>query len=150
MAKAKPAAQKSLQIYRLSPKKLTDRTTRKWDGGYYSEKLKQNYLILTTKIKALFPIRKVLNGAFTIKLYGLTFTEVFDIDKYHPEVMTYEVTDDKKRFSGCFYADFFPRKGKRNGAWMTSFKGQYIKDDNERPHISNVCNFTKPTENPLY
>jgi peptidyl-dipeptidase Dcp len=46
-----------------------------------------------------------------------------------------------------FYADFFPRKGKRNGAWMTSFKGQYIKDElNERPHISNVCNFTKPTE----
>jgi peptidyl-dipeptidase Dcp len=84
-------------------------------------------LILTTKIKALFPIRKVLNGAFTIKLYGLTFTEVFDIDKYHPEVMTYEVTDDKKRFSGCFYADFFPRKGKRNGAWMTSFKGNILK-----------------------
>jgi Zn-dependent oligopeptidase len=55
-------------------------------------------LILTTKIKALFPLEKVLNGAFTIaqKLYGLTFTEVFDIDKYHPEVMTYEVTDDKK------------------------------------------------------
>jgi peptidyl-dipeptidase Dcp len=70
-------------------------------------------LILTTKIKALFPLEKVLNGAFTIaqKLYGLTFTEVFDIDKYHPEVMTYEVTDDKKGFSGCFYADFFPRKG---------------------------------------
>jgi peptidyl-dipeptidase Dcp len=77
-----------------------------------------------------------LNGAFTIaqKLYGLTFTEVFDIDKYHPEVMTYEVTDEKDLVA-IFYADFFPRKGKRNGAWMTSFKGQYVKDENERPHI---------------
>jgi peptidyl-dipeptidase Dcp len=103
-------SKKSLQIYRLSPKKLTDRTTRKWDGGYYSEKLKQNYLILT-KLKPYFQLEKVLNGAFTIaqKLYGLTFTEVFDIDKYHPEVMTYEVTDDK-RFSGCFLCRFLSSK----------------------------------------
>jgi peptidyl-dipeptidase Dcp len=93
-----------------------------------------------------------LNGAFTIAQNYITFTEVFDIDKYHPEVMTYEVTDEKRDLVAIFYADFFPRKGKRNGAWMTSFKGQYVKDElNERPHISNVCNFTsllKP--NPLY
>ena len=76
-----------------------------------------------------------------------SFTEIFDIDKYHEEVTTYEVKDENDQLVAIFYADFFPRKGKRNGAWMTSFKSQYIKNGiNERPHISNVCNFTKPTE----
>jgi peptidyl-dipeptidase Dcp len=90
----------------------------------------------------------VLNGAFTIagKLFGLTFTEVFDIDKYHKDVVTYEVTDEKNELVAIFYADFFPRKVKRNGAWMTSYKSQSIRNGkNDRPHISNVCNFTPPT-----
>ena len=101
------------------------------------------------KLKPYFKLENVLNGAFTIanKLFGLTFTEVFDIDKYHDEVTIYEVNDEFGELVAIFYADFFPRKGKRNGAWMTSFKSQYIKDGkNERPHICNVCNFTKPTE----
>ncbi|MFE3868489.1 M3 family metallopeptidase [Flavobacterium sp. LS2P90] len=122
----------------------------KWDGAYYSEKLKQKLFNLDDeKLKPYFQLEKVLNGAFTVaqKLYGITFTEIFDIDKYHNEVTTYEVKDENNHLVAIFYADFFPRKGKRNGAWMTSFKSQYIKDGkNERPHISNVCNFTKPTE----
>jgi Zn-dependent oligopeptidase len=151
LAKAKPAAQKEFDQLSAFAKELDGiEQLEKWDGAYYSEKLKQQLFNLDDeKLKPYFQLEKVLNGAFTIaeKLYGLTFTEVFDIDKYHEEVTTYEVTDKNKELVAVFYADFFPRKGKRNGAWMTSFKSQYIKDGiNERPHISNVCNFTKPTE----
>ncbi|OOG76248.1 M3 family metallopeptidase [Flavobacterium sp. A45] len=151
LAKAKLAAQKEFEQLSAFAKELDGiEQLEKWDGAYYSEKLKQQLFNLDDeKLKPYFQLEKVLNGAFTIaeKLYGLTFTEVFDIDKYHEEVTTYEVTDKNKELVAVFYADFFPRKGKRNGAWMTSFKSQYIKDGkNERPHISNVCNFTKPTE----
>lgn len=151
LAKAKPAAQKEFEQLSAFAKKLDGiEQLEKWDGAYYSEKLKQQLFNLDDeKLKPYFQLEKVLNGAFTIaeKLYGLTFTEVFDIDKYHEEVTTYEVKDKNNDLVAVFYADFFPRKGKRNGAWMTSFKSQYIKDGvNERPHISNVCNFTKPTE----
>ncbi len=151
LAKAKPAAQKEFAQLTAFAKELDGiEQLEKWDGAYYSEKLKQQLFNLDDeKLKPYFQLEKVLNGAFTVakKLYGLTFTEVFDIDKYHEEVTTYEVTDADGNLVSIFYADFFPRKGKRNGAWMTSFKHQSIKDGvNERPHISNVCNFTKPTE----
>ncbi|RZJ53205.1 MAG: M3 family peptidase [Flavobacterium sp.] len=151
LAKAKPAAQKEFAELTAFAKELDGiEQLEKWDGAYYSEKLKQQLFNLDDeKLKPYFQLEKVLDGAFTVakKLYGLTFTEVFDIDKYHEEVSTYEVTDSENNLVSIFYADFFPRKGKRNGAWMTSFKSQYVKDGvNERPHISNVCNFTKPTE----
>ncbi|MFA9186572.1 M3 family metallopeptidase [Flavobacterium sp. FBOR7N2.3] len=151
LAKAKPAAQREFDELAAFAKKLDGiEQLEKWDGAYYSEKLKQELFNLDDeKLKPYFQLEKVLEGAFTIagKLFGLTFTEIFDIDKYHEEVMTYEVKDEFGELVAVFYADFFPRKGKRNGAWMTSFKSQYIKDGvNERPHISNVCNFTKPTE----
>ncbi|MBF4470184.1 M3 family metallopeptidase [Flavobacterium sp. HJJ] len=151
LAKAKPAAQKEFEQLSAFAKELDGiEQLEKWDGTYYSEKLKQQLFNLDDeKLKPYFQLEKVLNGAFTIagKLFGLTFTEIFDIDKYHEEVTTYEVKDKNNELVALFYADFFPRKGKRNGAWMTSFKSQYIKDGvNERPHISNVCNFTKPTE----
>jgi len=151
LAKAKPAAQKEFAELTAFAKELDGiEQLEKWDGAYYSEKLKQQLFNLDDeKLKPYFQLEKVLDGAFTIakKLYGLTFTEVFDIDKYHEEVTTYEVRDTENNLVSIFYADFFPRKGKRNGAWMTSFKSQSIKGGvNERPHISNVCNFTKPTE----
>ncbi|WP_026727905.1 M3 family metallopeptidase [Flavobacterium denitrificans] len=151
LAKAKPAAQKEFAELTAFAKELDGiDQLEKWDGAYYSEKLKQQLFNLDDeKLKPYFQLEKVLDGAFTVakKLYGLTFTEVFDIDKYHEEVTTYEVRDAENNLVSIFYADFFPRKGKRNGAWMTSFKSQYVKDGvNERPHISNVCNFTKPTE----
>ena len=151
LAKAKPAAQKEFAELTAFAKALDGiEHLEKWDGAYYSEKLKQKLFNLDDeKLKPYFQLSTVLNGAFIIagKLFGLTFTEIFDIDTYHEEVTTYEVKDEFGEFVAIFYADFFPRKGKRNGAWMTSFKSQYIKDGiNERPHISNVCNFTKPTE----
>lgn len=151
LVKAKPAAEREFAELTAFAKELDDIDhLEKWDGAYYSEKLKQKLFNLDDeKLKPYFQLEKVLKGAFTVaqKLYGITFTEIFDIDKYHDEVTTYEVKDENSELVAIFYADFFPRKGKRNGAWMTSFKSQYIKDGiNERPHISNVCNFTKPTE----
>lgn len=151
LEKAKPAALKEFNELTAFAKEMDSiDQLEKWDGAYYSEKLKQKLFSLDDEIlKPYFQLEKVLDGAFTVaqKLYGLHFTEVFDIDKYHEEVSTYEVKDDKGSLVAVFYADFFPRKGKRNGAWMTSFKSQYVQNGvNERPHISNVCNFTKPTE----
>jgi Zn-dependent oligopeptidase len=151
LAKAKPAAQKEFAQLADFAKELDGiGELEKWDGAYYSEKLKQKLFNLDDeKLKPYFKLENVLNGAFVIagKLYGLTFKEVQDIDKYHKDVTTYEVTDENGNLVSIFYADFFPRKGKRNGAWMTSYKSQYVKDAvNERPHVSIVCNFTKPTE----
>ena len=150
LEKAKPAAEREFVELTAFAKELDGiDQLEKWDGTYYSEKLKQKLFNLDDeKLKPYFQLSTVLNGAFSIagKLFGLTFTEVFDIDKYHKDVMTYEVTDKNKELVAIFYADFFPRKGKRNGAWMTSYKSQSIRNGkNDRPHISNVCNFTPPT-----
>ena len=118
--------------------------------SFYSEKLKKDLFDLDQEaLKPYFRLENVINGVFEVanKLFDLQFNEVDDIDKYHREVKAYEVTNSKGDFIAIFYADFFPRKGKRNGAWMTSYKSQWIKDDeNSRPHVSIVCNFTKPTE----
>jgi peptidyl-dipeptidase Dcp len=151
LEKAKPAAEKEFTALTAFAKELDGiDQLEKWDGAYYSEKLKQKLFRLDDEIlKPYFQLENVLNGAFTIaeKLFGITFKEVFDIDKYHEDVQTFEVLDFERNLVAVFYSDFFPRKGKRNGAWMTSFKPQYIKDGiNERPHVSIVCNFTPPTE----
>ncbi|MFD2970126.1 M3 family metallopeptidase [Sphingobacterium bambusae] len=150
LAKAKPAATKEFEELSAFAKKIDGlEQLEKWDGAYYSEKLKQEKFNLDDELlKPYFKLEKVLNGAFTVahKLFGLHFTEVQTIDKYHDEVHTFEVSDDEGKLVAVFYADFFPRKGKRNGAWMTSFKPQFRKDGvDERPHVSIVCNFTKPT-----
>jgi Zn-dependent oligopeptidase len=151
LEKAKPAAQKEFAELTAFAKELDGiDQLEKWDGAYYSEKLKQKLFSLDDELlKPYFKLENVLNGAFTIaeKLFGITFKEVFDIDKYHEDVQTFEVLDFEGQLVAVFYSDFFPRKGKRNGAWMTSYKPQYIKDGvNERPHVSIVCNFTPPTE----
>ncbi|MEZ4839138.1 M3 family metallopeptidase [Flavobacterium sp.] len=151
LEKAKPAAQKEFAELTAFAKELDGiEQLEKWDGAYYSEKLKQRLFSLDDELlKPYFKLENVLNGAFTIaeKLFGIRFKEVFDIDTYHNDVQTFEVLDFQDELVAVFYADFFPRKGKRNGAWMTSFKPQYIKNGvNERPHVSIVCNFTPPTE----
>ena len=150
LEKAKPAAEREFAELSAFAKGLDGiDQLEKWDGAYYSEKLKQKLFNLDDeKLKPYFKLQNVLTGAFTIagKLYGLTFTEVFEIEKYHNDVTTYKVTDENNELVAVFYADFFPRKGKRNGAWMTSYKSQSIRNGkNDRPHISNVCNFTPPT-----
>ncbi len=150
LEKAKPAAEREFKELEDFAKGLDgiDRL-EKWDGSYYSEKLKQKLFDLDDeKLKPYFKLENVISGVFQVaqKLYGLQFEEVYDVEKYHEEVKTYRVIDDQGDLIAIFYADFHPRAGKRGGAWMTSFKPQYIKDGkNERPQISNVCNFTKPT-----
>ena len=151
LEKAKPAAHREFaELIAFAAALDGIDQLQKWDGAYYSEKLKQKLFCLDDELlKPYFKLENVLNGAFSVaeKLFGITFKEVFDIDKYHNDVQTFEVLDFEGQLVAIFYTDFFPRKGKRNGAWMTSFKPQYIKNDlNERPHVSIVCNFTPPTE----
>ncbi|MEN8776788.1 MAG: M3 family metallopeptidase [Polaribacter sp.] len=150
LEKAKPAAKKEFENLEKYAKKLDGiDQLQKWDGAYYSEKLKKEIFDLDQEIlKPYFKLENVIDGVFEIanRLYDLQFEEVFNIDKYHKDVKTYKVTDTQGIFIAVFYADFHPRKGKRNGAWMTSYKSQQIKNGvNERPHVSIVCNFTKPT-----
>ena len=150
LEKAKPAAGKEFAQLEDFAKEL-DHIDRleKWDGSYYSEKLKQKLFNLDDeKLKPFFKLENVISGVFKIaeKLFDLRFEEVTDIDKYNEEVKTYKVYDTSNNFISVFYADFHPRKGKRGGAWMTSYKSQYQRNgENVRPHISNVCNFTRST-----
>lgn len=151
LQKAKPAAQNEFKNLERFAKTLDGiDQLQKWDSAYYSEKLKQKLFSLDDEqLKPYFKLENVIAGAFKIakKLFGLHFQEIKDIDKYHNDVLTYKVTNDKGDFISLFYADFFPRSGKRNGAWMTSYKSQSIQNnENERPHVSIVCNFTKPTK----
>ncbi|WKW46384.1 M3 family metallopeptidase [Myroides sp. JBRI-B21084] len=150
LIKAKPAAQNEFDELTVYAQKLDGiDSLEKWDGSYYSEKLKQERFNLDDEaLKPYFKLENVLNGAFTVaeKLFGLHFNEVFTVDTYHNDVQTFEVKNESGEKIALFYTDFFPRKGKRNGAWMTSFKSQWIKNGvNERPHVSIVCNFTPPT-----
>ena len=151
LEKAKPAAEQEFLNLENYAKELDgiDRL-EKWDSAYYSEKLKKKLFSLDQELlKPYFKLENVVKGVFEItnKLFNLNFEEIHTIDKYHGEVKTYAVSDIKGNFISYLYADFHPRPGKRNGAWMTSYKSQQILDGvNERPQVSIVCNFTKPTE----
>ncbi|KYG75018.1 peptidyl-dipeptidase Dcp [Roseivirga ehrenbergii] len=143
------AAKKDVKEVEAFAKKLDgiDKLER-WDFGYYSEKLKmEKYSIDDEMLKPYFKLENVVDGVFQTaqKLYGLTFKKNDEIEVYHPDVTAYEVKNEKGEHMAIFYADFFPRPGKRAGAWMTLFAGQY-KDEkgDHRPLVSNVCNFTKP------
>lgn len=122
---------------------------QKWDSAYYTEKLKQQRFELDDELlKPYFKLENVIHGVFTVakKLFGLHFEEIKNIPTYNKEVQTFRVLDENGNYLALFYTDFHPRPGKRNGAWMTSYKNQYIKNnENSRPHISIVCNFTRPT-----
>ncbi len=147
---ATPAAMKETEELKEYAKKLDGISTlEKWDTGYYAEKLKnEKFQVNDELLRPYFKLEKVIDGVFQVakKLYGLSFKIRSDIPVYHPDVKTYEVLDEQNKHVAVFYADFHPRAGKRNGAWMTSFRGQKIENGiNHRPHIAIVCNFTKPT-----
>ncbi len=148
LAKDKPQAIKELEELKTFSG-LTN--FQQWDFAYYAEKLKQEcYQIDDSLLKPYLALDKAVEGMFAVahKLYGLQFTLTDEVEKYHPEVQTYKVTDENGDYLALFYTDFFPRAGKRNGAWMTSYKEQYRDEqgDDSRPHISIVCNFTRPTD----
>ncbi len=144
-------AKKEVQEVKGFANKMDSLTEFKpWDFAYYSEKLKQKkYNISDEETKPYFSLEKILNGAFlhAKKLYGVTFEETFDVSKYHEDVRTFKVHSGND-FIGIFYTDFFPRASKRSGAWCTRFRSQGLfKNKIRRPHVSIVCNFTKPTPN---
>ena len=148
LAKDKPQAIKELEELKTFSG-LTD--FQQWDFAYYAEKLKQErYQIDDSLLKPYLSLEKAVEGMFAVahKLYGLHFSLTEEVEKYHPEVQTYKVTDEDGNYLALFYTDFFPRAGKRNGAWMTSYKEQYRDEqgNDSRPHISIVCNFTHPTD----
>ncbi|WP_218395674.1 M3 family metallopeptidase [Alteromonas lipotrueae] len=118
-----------------------------WDWWQYSEKVrKAKYEIDEASLKPYLSLDNVLKGVFDTsnKLWGLTFTELHDIDVYHPDARVWEVKDKDGSHLGIFIGDYFTRSNKRGGAWMSSFKGQSNLDGVERPVVVNVCNFPGP------
>ena len=145
LEKAKPTAEKEWNAMKaFAARHLDLKQLEKWDTAFVSEKLKKAKFDLDEQqLKPYFQLQKVLEGLFNIvyKLYRIEFKENIVIETYHPDVKVFEVFK-KNTFQALLYTDFFPRPGKRNGAWMTSYRSQ---NKDHRPHVSIVCNFTKPT-----
>ena len=148
LEKAKPYAEKEIEELKTLAKADGIEEMQSYDHAFYAEKLrKQKFDIDDEELKPYFQLEKVQEAVFGLakKLFGLDFVESTEIQKYHEEVKTYEIFENGV-FKALLYVDYFPRKGKRAGAWMTSFKNQFRKNgENSRPHISVVCNFSKPT-----
>lgn len=122
-----------------------------WDWSYYSEKLKDvKYSVNDELVRPYFELENVKKGVFGLAtdLYGITFKKNPKIPVYHPEVEAFDILDEKGNYLAVLFTDFHPREGKRQGAWMTEYKGQYIdeKGKDSRPHVSIVMNFTRPTD----
>lgn len=149
LEKATPFAQKEIEELKTLAKADGIEEMQSYDHAFYAEKLrKAKYDLNDEELKPYFELDKVQEAVFGLAktLFGLEFVEINDIQKYHTDVKTYEIYEQSAELKAILYADYHPRKGKRAGAWMTSYKNQYIKDgENHRPHISVVCNFTKPT-----
>ena len=172
LEKAKPFAQKEIDELKSLAKADGIEEMQSYDHTFYAEKLrKAKFDIDDEELKPYFQLEKVQDAVFGLAktLFGLEFKEISEIQKYHEEVKTYEIFESQEsriksqesrtknqepstdnhqttKFKALLYADYFPRKGKRAGAWMTSFKNQFQKNgENFRPHISVVCNFSKPS-----
>lgn len=153
LEKALPAAKREFEeLSAFAKEKLGISDLQKWDSAYVSEKWRQQrfnfdeellkpYLALDASVKGVFEVAR--------KLFGLRFEQDTNIPVYHSEVKSYKVYDEKKNnFISYFYTDFHPRPGKRDGAWMTSFRSQYTENgENFRPQVAIVCNFSRPTKN---
>lgn len=151
LAAYKPVAVKeyeAVQTYAREVEK-SDFTLMPWDWAFYAEKLKDaKYSLNDEMMRPYFELEQVKKGVFGLatRLYGLTFKKNSQIPVYHPEVEAFEVYDAQNKFIAVLYTDFHPRPGKRNGAWMTEYKGQRkVNGTDERPHVSIVMNFTRPT-----
>lgn len=149
LEKALPAGKRDVAEVAKLAKEDNVEELQRWDFGFYGEKLKkEKYAVDDELLKPYFSLDNVIGGVFLTanKLFGLSFTERTDIPVYHEDVKTYEVKNENDEHVSILYADFFPRAGKRGGAWMTSYRGQWRENGEDvRPHVSIVCNFTKPT-----
>lgn len=147
----KPAAHKELEELKEFAKSIGhDGELKPWDVSYYSEKLKEKKFDFSSEdFRPYLPLDQVLDGCFThfSKLFGLKFVANSNYPLWHKDVKAFDVFNESDdSFVGTLYGDFFPRKGKKNGAWMTAYRGQGLyKGSVERPVIAIVCNFTKPT-----
>jgi peptidyl-dipeptidase Dcp len=148
-----PAVQRAKEelsdMQKLSESEGNNFKLQSWDWWYYTEKVrKAKYSLDEDQIKPYFKLDNVLSGVFEVanKLWGISFTELKNMPVYHRDVKAFEVKDADGSHLGVFYTDYFPRAGKRVGAWMTNFRDQYVQNGKEiRPVIVNVGNFTKPT-----
>ena len=147
-----PTAKKEVEEIKLLAQETEgkDFQLMPWDFSYYAEKLKnKKFNFDEEELRPYFELSHVKAGVFGLatRLYGITFHEKKEIPVYNPDVTAYEVHDKDGSYLGILYTDFYPRNGKRSGAWMTSFKEQWIENDgtNSRPHVSVTMNFTKPT-----
>ena len=149
-----PFAKKEQEELKEMAKKDGILDFQRWDNAYYAEKLKmEKYDFDSEILRPYFKLENVIDGVFQVakKLYGLHFELDNNIPKYHPDVLTYSVFDENNEFKALFYADYFPRASKRQGAWMTSYRGQFKRSQNgqqnvQHPIVSIVCNFSKSTE----
>ena len=115
-----------------------------WDWWYYTAKVRsQRYSLDEDQVKPYFKLENVRDGAFDVahKLFGLTFKEVTDVPLYHPDVISYEVSDADGSLIGLFLVDYFMRPSKQGGAWMSEFRAQSNLDESIRPIVVNTCNF---------
>lgn len=150
LEKALPKAKEEVEELKKYIQEIGDDIKlERWDWAFYSQKLKnEKYQLDDEMLRPYFEIEKAVDGIFQVakKLYGLTFEKNDNIPVYHKDVQAYEVKDESGKHISVFYADFFPRAGKRGGAWMTSYRGQWKTETDHRPVVSIVCNFTPPTE----
>ena len=155
LEKARPFAKKEIEELRNLAKEDGVDDLQSYDHAFYAEKLRKiKFNLNDEELKPYFSLNKVQEAVFGLaeRLFGLKFEEIHSkevVQKYHEDVLMYKVleqnSEGKKNYKALLYVDYYPRKGKRAGAWMTSFRNQYKKDgENRRPHISVVCNFTKP------
>lgn len=149
LIKARPYAEKEFQELQSIGNTFGIDKIQAYDHAFLAEKLrKEKFDLNDEELKPYFPLEQVQGAVFGLagKLFDLSFVERHDLQKYHPEVKTYEVMENGI-YKAVLYVDYFPRKGKRAGAWMTSYKNQYKKEgENSRPHISIVCNFNRPSQ----
>lgn len=145
------AKREAAELQQLMNEDLPGEQLQPWDWWYYAEKLrKAKYALDEEELKPYFELNHVMSGAFWLayNLYGLNFEPLNDMPVYNPEVKVFKVTDNDGSLVGILYTDYFPRAGKRPGAWMNNICPQYVDADgvDHRPVIINVGNFNKPTK----
>jgi peptidyl-dipeptidase Dcp len=145
-----PASSELSELQEFAQRQGFKQRIMPWDFAFYSEILKQErYHISDEQTKAYFRLENTENAVFELAhtLYGIKFTFQNDIPVYHKDAKAFIVTDLNDEYLGVLYMDYFPRSTKQSGAWMTNYKEQYVsKSTDYRPHISVVCNFSKPTK----
>lgn len=147
----KAAKREAEELQKLMNKDLPGEKLQPWDWWYYAEKLRvEKYALNEEELKPYFELSNVRKGAFLLanKLFGLNFEPLEGMPVYNPEVEVFKVTYADGSLVGILYTDYFPRAGKRPGAWMNNICNQYVDANgvDHRPVIINVGNFNKPTQ----